>query len=321
MSNEYLLQKARDIISTRRQKAFEIAQFNMNKLQNELPKAQQLKHESAKLCSQAAVLAASGGDEKEVENLLSLAKKTEQEREKVLKNAGFNSENLKPKFECALCEDTGFLNGKYCNCVQELTKSLRRNELNESSPFSLCKFEDFSINKYPEFLIEQHGITAREHMQSIYSYCKAYADNFELTNASLYMCGYAGLGKTHLALSIANVVLEKGYDVVYTSSQEAFENIEKERFGTKEGDTLQTMLNAQLLIVDDLGTEFITNYISACLYNLVNARKNPTIYTSNIVDDSVLRRRYTEKIVSRLLGNCEVLTFCGEDIRLLNKGY
>ncbi len=321
MNNENLLQKARDIIASRRQKAYEIADYNAKKLQDELPKAQQLKHESAKLCAKAALLAANGAQDEDIANLLKSAKEIEEQRTILIKNSGFESEKLKPKFECEMCEDTGYFNGKYCNCVHELTKSLRRNELNENSPLSLCKFADFDINKYPDALIEQEGITMREHMSSLFEYCKAYADNFKLSNTSLYMCGFAGLGKTHLALSIANVALEKGYDVVYTSAQEAFENVEKERFGTKEGETLQAMLNAQLLILDDLGTEFITPYISACLYNLVNARKYPTIYTSNIVDDANLRRRYTEKIVSRLLGNCEVLTFCGEDIRLLNKGY
>ena len=69
-------------------------------------------------------------------------------------------------------------------------------------------------------------------------------------------------------------------------------------------------------------TEYISPYVNSCLYSLVNTRvcrRLPTIYTSNIVNDADLQRRYTEKVVSRLLGSCETLCFCGTDIRLMDK--
>ncbi len=319
MNNDELLQKAKDIIATRRQKAHAFAMHEMQKAEKELPQITDLLNQKSEICIKAATLAASGANSEEVTALLDKAKQIEIQREQILKNAGYDNNILLPKYECEICKDTGILNGKYCECLHKLTKRMKRDELNAKSPLSLCRFEDFDVSKYPNEMLKDYEVSAREHMNSLFSYCKAYAQNFSLKNTSLYMCGFAGLGKTHLALSIANVVLEKGYDVVYVSAQDAFDKIEKERFAKNEDDTLQTMLSAQLLILDDLGTEFITPYISACLYNLVNARKQPTIYTSNIVNDADLRRRYTEKVVSRLLGNCEVLTFCGEDIRLQGK--
>ena len=75
-------------------------------------------------------------------------------------------------------------------------------------------------------------------------------------------------------------------------------------------------------MLDDLGTECLSPYTASCLYSLVNTRvcrRLPTIYTSNIVNDADLQRRYTEKVVSRLLGSCETLCFCGTDIRLMDK--
>ena len=86
--------------------------------------------------------------------------------------------------------------------------------------------------------------------------------------------------------------------------------------------TLAALEAAQLLILDDLGTECLSPYTASCLYSLVNTRvcrRLPTIYTSNIVNDADLQRRYTEKVVSRLLGSCETLCFCGTDIRLMDK--
>ena len=86
--------------------------------------------------------------------------------------------------------------------------------------------------------------------------------------------------------------------------------------------TLAALEAAQLLVLDDLGTECLSPYTASCLYSLVNTRvcrRLPTIYTTNIVRDEDLQRRYTEKLVSRLLGSCEMLAFCGEDIRLQGK--
>ena len=175
----------------------------------------------------------------------------------------------------------------------------------------------------PDTLVPELGLTARQHMAQVLEYCKYYAAHFSpRESTSLYLFGSAGLGKTHLALSIANTVLQKGCDVVYVSAQNAFDAIERERFASGEGDTMATLQSAELLILDDLGTEYISPYVNSCLYSLVNTRvcrRLPTIYTSNIVNDADLQRRYTEKVVSRLLGSCETLCFCGTDIRLMDK--
>ena len=85
---------------------------------------------------------------------------------------------------------------------------------------------------------------------------------------------------------------------MYVSAQNAFDAIERERFASGEGDTMATLQSAELLILDDLGTEYISPYVNSCLYSLVNTRvcrRLPTIYTSNIVNDADLQRRYTEK--------------------------
>ena len=213
--------------------------------------------------------------------------------------------------------------GEVCECVHALVRQLRQQQVNASSPLSLCSFETFALEKYPDTLVPELGLTARQHMAQVLEYCKYYAAHFSpRESTSLYLFGSAGLGKTHLALSIANTVLQKGCDVVYVSAQNAFDAIERERFASGEGDTMATLQSAELLILDDLGTEYISPYVNSCLYSLVNTRvcrRLPTIYTSNIVNDADLQRRYTEKVVSRLLGSCETLCFCGTDIRLMDK--
>jgi DNA replication protein DnaC len=155
----------------------------------------------------------------------------------------------------------------------------------------------------------------RERMAGILEDCRHWAAEFGPRSPSLYMYGYAGLGKTHLALSIAQRVLERGFDVIYVSAQRAFATIAA---GEDDGELYETMLEADLLVLDDLGTEYLNAYLRSRLYDLVNTRmrRRPTIYTSNICSQELLEQRYDEKTASRLLGECHLMRFWGEDIRL-----
>ena len=156
------------------------------------------------------------------------------------------------------------------------------------------------------------------HMKRIYEYCLAYANHFTTENKSLLMLGSAGLGKTHLACAIANVVMASGYTVMYSSSQSLFSKIEQARF--TDEDVISDILNCDLFILDDLGAESMTNYSLSVLYNIVNTRmisKKPCIYTSNITSQAALQKRYGEKISSRLLGSCDTFFFVGDDIRIM----
>ena len=135
------------------------------------------------------------------------------------------------------------------------------------------------------------------------------------------LLGNAGLGKTHAALAIAGKVLEKGFDVIYVSSPDFFSKLEALHFGQdsagEEEMLLRTAAGADLLILDDLGSEFNSSFLISTLYSLLNNRlgaKLPTIVTTNITDGALLEKLYTEKISSRLSSFVPFL-FMGDDIR------
>lgn len=322
MTRNELYRRARNMVQSRRQRALTLAREQRLDAEQRVPQMTELEGERTRLGARAAQLAALGADKAEVDKQLAAMQELETRLAAMLVESGIAPQQLEPQFTCEKCKDTGIVDGVTCACVHALVRELRRAAVNESSPLLLCSFDTFQLDKYPETPIPELGVTARAQMTDIYEYCKAYAAHFSPHCTSLYLCGYAGLGKTHLALSIAREVLEQGYDVVYVSAQEAFDKIEKERFSDGGGTMLRTLQGAELLVLDDLGTEYLSPYVGSCLYSLINARGNrrlPTIYTSNIVNDADLRRRYTEKIVSRLLGGCEVLSFFGEDVRLQGK--
>lgn len=234
--------------------------------------------------------------------------------------AGCTPAELSPQYACPLCRDTGVANGRPCACVATLARALRRDEINEASPLALCGFETFELNRYPDTPEPELGCSARVFMGKVLKYCRGYAAGFGPKSINLLFTGCAGIGKTHMALAIADSVLNTGHDVLYTSAAALVAQLGKEHFDSTAPDTwLDACKDADLLILDDLGTEFITPLAISVLYELVNTRMlchRPTIYTTNIVDTGVFEARYTEKVASRILGNCQMFKFFGVDQRL-----
>lgn len=315
-----MYRRALQTVAARRQRAVTLQRAAQAQAEQERPELAALRKNRMEAGARAGRLAASGAPRAEVEAALARAAQADGRQRALLEADPVLAAQLTPAYVCTKCEDTGRVNGTLCECVHALVRGLRRDQVNAASPLGLCAFNTFSLEKYPDTLLPELGLTVRAHMAQMLDYCKDYAAHFSPENSpSLYIYGSAGLGKTHLALSIANTVLEQGRDVVYVSAQNAFSAIERERFSDADGDTLEALQSAELLILDDLGTEYLSPYVGSCLYSLINTRvcrSLPTIYTSNIVNDADLQRRYTEKIVSRLLGSCETLCFCGEDVRL-----
>ena len=219
---------------------------------------------------------------------------------------GLGPEGFVPHYTCPTCKDTGMVNGRPCSCVAEAARTLRREEINAAEP-------------EPEL-----GGTPRDYMGKVLAYCQRYANSFTPESRGLMFIGSAGLGKTHMALAIADTVLNRGFDVLYTSSAALAAQLGREHFDRAAEDPwLDACKEADLLILDDLGTEYISQLTISVLYELINTRMlchRPTIYTSNIVDSSIFEARYTEKVASRILGSCQIFKFFGTDQRLKRGG-
>jgi DNA replication protein DnaC len=129
--------------------------------------------------------------------------------------------------------------------------------------------------------------------------------------------GPAGTGKTHLSLAIAGEVAATGRQVIYGSVQRLLRQLEKEHFGREEGDSLDKLEVCDLLILDDLGTEFATPFYTSTLYDLINTRLlagRPTVISTNL-NLKQLAERYGVQIASRIGGCFQPLLFAGQDIR------
>ena len=239
----------------------------------------------------------------------------------LLASSGRPADALEPHFTCRLCEDTGIVDGRTCSCVHKVMQQLRRSEIEALSSLSISSFDTMELRYYPNTMDDKLGEPVRSYMGSLLAELRAYAEEFDRSSESLMLFGNAGLGKTHAALAIAGIVLAKDMDVIYVSSPDFFAKLEALHFGSdpsgEEETLLQTAAGADLLILDDLGTEFTSSFFLSTLYSLLNNRLGahlPTIVTTNITDGALLEKLYTEKISSRLSSFVPCL-FVGKDIR------
>lgn len=228
---------------------------------------------------------------------------------------------LEPKYTCSVCGDTGIVESRLCACQIELIKQLAFEEAGKRSPLRFCRFEDFRLDYYDDTFSPENNSSPRQRMKEILDFCRAYAADFDTDSPSLLLFGETGLGKTHLSLSIAGEVINKGCGVLYNSAQNIFNALQKERFGKSdtEGAYEAMVLECDLLVIDDLGAEFSTQFTNAALYNIINTRINcslPTIISTNL-DFKAIEERYTRRISSRLIGEYSALKFFGADVRQL----
>ena len=249
--------------------------------------------------------------------------KARQELTALLAASGRPADALEPKFTCKLCQDTGSVQGRTCTCVHKLMQGLRREEIEALSSLSISSFDTMELRYYPNTMDEKLGEPVRTYMGGLLEDLRSYAEEFDHNSESLMLFGNAGLGKTHAALAIAGIVLQKDFDVIYVSSPDFFGKLENARFDSSEDaeTLLRTASAADLLILDDLGTEMTTAFVQSALYQIVNGRlmeKRATIISTNLAPEEI-GSRYGRSVLSRLEGDYEILPFFGEDIRRLKR--
>ena len=313
-----LYQEAMRAVALRRQTARANAEDARAAAEAAVPALRHAEEEVRVRGVRCALAGASGTDRTAAAAALAKAK---QDLTALLASSGRPADALEPHFTCKKCQDTGTFEGHTCICVHKLMQKLRREEIESLSSLSISSFDTMELRYYPNTMDDKLGEPVRSYMGSLLAELRAYAEEVDRSSESLMLFGNAGLGKTHAALAIAGIVLEKDFDVIYVSSPDFFSKLEALHFGADPGGEEETLLRtaagADLLILDDLGTEFNSNFFLSTLYSLLNNRLGahlPTIVTTNITDGALLEKLYTEKISSRLSAFVPCL-FAGQDIR------
>jgi DNA replication protein DnaC len=244
-------------------------------------------------------------------------------RRKIYEDNSIPLNYLEPSYECEICKDTGYLqNGERCICFkQEIINQLYKMS-NMEHMLKKENFDTFNIDIFSEEVYPGEKLSPKENMKNIYKESKKFTLDFQKTKDNLLFYGGTGLGKTFMCNCIAKELIDEGYTVVYQTSFKMFEVISNYKFRNNQDNDMdkinyQMLFDADLLIIDDLGTESNNSFTKTELFNIVNSRlisgKNTIISTNLSIEN--LGRNYTDRIVSRILNNYIGCKFYGKDLR------
>ena len=314
------IREARQRIADRRLSAVESAEERRREVEAKSPEIAQIDAALAKTARRIFEISAAGPDgvKEKVEKLRQENEELLSERRAILDTLGYPGDYTEIRYTCPICQDTGYDGTRMCACLKRelVAEGFRASGIGHL--IEKQSFENFSLDYY------RSSKDDFEKMKNNLAAAKEFAETVPPTYGNLLMMGGTGLGKTHLSTAIARRVIERGYEVRYESAQNVIAAYEHDRFRNgRDGEDERSAiyLDAELLILDDLGAELNTNVSLAALYHLINTRisqEKSTVINTNLMQRE-LQEKYSDRITSRLLGEFRVLSFHGMNIRYLKK--
>ncbi len=256
----------------------------------------------------------------------------------LLAQAGYPADWLEPRWQCPLCQDTGYtvqaegtVTATPCACSRQLVldKLYRSSNIAQDPDIG---FDRYAERYYPlEASKQRYGVegSVRVYMNAVRDRLLRFCETFGAEgNRSVYLYGPTGTGKTFLAKCTGKRLLDAGRTVLYLSAPALFEAARAAKFAdADQPDALTAYRRIQdvnLLILDDLGTEPASDSRYADLLTLLEERERPareprrTLIASNM-DLRQLKTAYNERVYSRIAGGFDMLPFAGDDIRMLKR--
>ncbi len=247
------------------------------------------------------------------------------EKKQLLLDHGYPVDYLDPIYTCIDCKDTGYIGNQKCHCFQQEIVNVLYEQANLGSILESENFSSFRMDYYDDNTADSAlGVTPLINMQKTVSQCLDFVKNFNSQYSNLLLYGNTGVGKTFLANCIAKALLDEAHTVVYLTAFELFDILEKNKFSksmdekSEMGDKFHYILNSDLLIIDDLGTELVNAFSASQVYLCINERhlsRKSTIISTNLSLDDI-SSLYSERVFSRIISDYTLLKIIGDDIRL-----
>ncbi|MBS6194022.1 MAG: ATP-binding protein [Clostridiales bacterium] len=246
------------------------------------------------------------------------------ERTRLLLANGFPADYLKPQYTCPICQDTGYVDNEKCICFKKAVSEQLYTQSNIRELLETASFSMFSLDYYSEEIInDATGLSARQTAQKALSHAKDFVRNFDSSFENLFLYGDTGVGKTFLSYCIARELLDTTHSVIYYSAFDLFEAFAEKTFSNSEESQGKNdyILNCDLLIIDDLGTELTNSFVASQFFLCINERilrKKSTIISTNLTLGNFMDR-YSERVFSRVSSNYTMVKLIGSDIRIQKK--
>lgn len=255
----------------------------------------------------------------EIPKIRQQAEEIHQKQGDILEEMGENRDALRPHYMCPLCEDSGSTGKGNCSCLMSVytERMLKRYQMYlGNAELGNLQMDLFST------AFGANGVSPRILIDYAADICRRYAEEFcEGQADGLFIYGACGVGKSFLAAGTVRRIIERGYYVHCISATELFSIYERSRFGRCEASEkamLDACFEADLLFLDDLGSEVASAHNAPFLARLLNERINRqkgTILVAQCMDADELARRYSAQIRSRVKGSFTEMMILGNDLR------
>ena len=259
------------------------------------------------------------GSSDAIEKLKDNITKLKQQKEAIIKAEGYSPKDLEPRYTCPDCQDTGYIGDEKCHCFKQeiLNKVYEQSRL--EAILQEENFEKFNPDYYSKSKVNDDNISAYDNAIIVMNKCKEFCDNFSGRD-NILLCGQPGIGKTFLTHCMAKRLLDDLHSVIYLTADELIEVFEQDMFDREEisGYSKDLVLESDVLIIDDLGTEFVNSFTSSKIFTCINERllrEKSTVISTNLSLGELLEI-YSERTFSRL-SRFTILKLFGDDIRIL----
>ena len=290
-----------------------------------LPVVKQLEAEIAERCVACAKKLLEG-DKGVLDRLKEDLRDLREQKALIIRAAGYPDDYLELHYRCPDCRDTGLVDGRKCHCFLQAQMKLLHAQSNLEDVLERENFKALSYEYYDDTeILPQLGITNAAYMRRVVAGGKEFVRDFDKKHDNLLFTGSTGVGKTFLTNCIARELMDDFHSVIYLTASDLFDVFSRNKFDYDNAEDMKDMyrfiLDCDLLIIDDLGTELNNSFTSSQLFYCINERMNmsrSTIISTNLTL-ARLRDSYTDRVTSRIMSGYRIIPLYGGDIRLLKK--
>ena len=266
------------------------------------------------------------GDKSVLDRLKEDLKDLREQKSLIIRAAGYPDDYLELHYRCPDCRDTGLIDGRKCHCFLQAQMKLLHAQSNLEDVLERENFKALSYEYYDDTeILPQLGITNAAYMRRVVAGCREFVRDFDKKHDNLLFTGSTGVGKTFLTNCIARELMDDFHSVIYLTASDLFDVFSRNKFDYDNAEDMKDMyrfiLDCDLLIIDDLGTELNNSFTSSQLFYCINERMNmsrSTIISTNLTL-ARLRDSYTDRVTSRIMSGYRIIPLYGGDIRLLKK--
>lgn len=285
-----------------------------------LPRVKEIEEDIRRLNLKRIDQAISG---KPYEDTVKEIEKLRFEKTKLLESSGYKDSYLELQYHCPICKDTGIHDRKACICRKKLLAKKLYDQSMIEDRIKKENFKNFNPNVFRKSRMQGEDISPYENILQIKDDMLYLLDRSDKKLPNLYFYGKVGTGKTFMINCIAKELMDKGVPVLYQSSNDMLNFLSSYQFMYPEDKKLNKakvdlIYDVDVLIIDDLGTEMITDVTKSNLFEVINKRmisEKTTIISSNIMLID-LSMNYDQRISSRIIGEYTPVEFYGNDIRI-----